>query len=203
MKKELRPVHDAVTCESAGAPSSRGSARSRTSLPAGIATRSATCAPCALSTAAGSASRGGGPAPPVGSPRAAPRAVGPDAPAASRAGAQEEMTEAEARPCPPRARRRRSTRTPSRPRGPAAALAAKDPRHVRAVPPPRRRRSTARWISSTAPKHQRTIAGWPAPGRTGRVRAARSRPRQPGLGRGRVGAAWYRYRVDLGERASP
>lgn len=204
MKKELRPVHDAVTCDVCGRTILKGERTEPYLAPGGH--RHQVCDLCAVRAQQGGWLRESGAGDlPHRSARPEPRRglLGrmrkrrPEVAAEAEAGeadaepgaeeGAEEAEEAQAAARPPRPR--------SRP---------KDPRHVRAVPTTAEAKVDRALDLFNGSQHQRTIAGL---ARTLGAPLVSARP-DPGQG-SQVSVvvawelSWYRYRVDLGDEGEP
>jgi hypothetical protein len=199
VKKELRPVHDVVTCDVCGRTILKGERAESYLAPGGH--RRQVCDLCSLraqhegwirESAAGDM--------PTRPPRSEPRrgvlgrlrrrpAAEPAPPAADQ---REEPAEVDDAPAPPRDRP-----APARPR-------TRDPRHVRAVPTTAQAKVERALDLFNGSAHQRTIAGLARTLGTPFVSA------QPDTAQGSQVSvvvawdlSWYRYRVDLGDEADP
>ena len=200
MKKELRPVHDVVTCDVCGRTILKGERAESYLAPGGQ--RRQVCDLCSVraqqegwirESAAGDM--------PTRVPRSEPRRgvlsrlrrrapepPPPPAPPPSRYGnGAEQFEQEEPRPAPPRPR-------PS----------PKDPRHVRAIPTTAQAKVDRALELFNGSSHQRTIAGLARTLGTPFVSA------QPDTAQGSQVSvvvawelSWYRYRVDLGDEADP
>jgi hypothetical protein len=200
VKKELRPVHDVVTCDVCGRTILKGERAESYLAPGGQ--RRQVCDLCSLraqqegwirESAAGDM--------PTRVPRSEPRRgvlsrlrrrapepPPPPAPPPSRYGnGAEQFEQEEPRPAPPRPR-------PS----------PKDPRHVRAIPTTAQAKVDRALELFNGSSHQRTVAGLARTLGTPYVSA------QPDAAQGSQVTvvvawelSWYRYRVDLGDEADP
>ena len=200
MKKELRPVHDVVTCDVCGRTILKGERAEAYLAPGGH--RHQVCDLCALraqhegwirESAAGEM--------PARVPRSEPRrgvlgrlrrraAAEPAPPVEQR----EEPAEQGDAPAPAPARERPA---PARPR-------TRDPRHVRAIPTTAQAKVERALDLFNGSTHQRTIAGLARTLGNPYVSA------QPDTAQGSQVSvvvawelSWYRYRVDLGDEADP
>jgi hypothetical protein len=193
VKKELRPVHDVVTCDVCGRTILKGERAESYLAPGGQ--RRQVCDLCSLraqqegwirESAAGEM--------PARPPRSEPRrgvlgrlrrrAV-PEPVAPAPAPEPEESALEPARPAPPRPR-------------------PKDPRHVRAIPTTAQAKVDRALELFNGSSHQRTIAGLARTLGNPHVSA------QPEAAQGSEVSvvvawelSWYRYRVDLGDEADP
>jgi hypothetical protein len=198
VKKELRPVHDVVTCDVCGRTILKGERAESYLAPGGQ--RRQVCDLCSLraqqegwirESAAGDM--------PTRVPRSEPRRgllsrlrrrapepPAPPAPAPPRhTNGAEQSEQEEARPAPPRPR-------------------PKDPRHVRAIPTTAQAKVDRALELFNGSSHQRTVAGLARTLGTPYVSA------QPDAAQGSQVTvvvawelSWYRYRVDLGDEADP
>jgi hypothetical protein len=201
VKKELRPVHDVVTCDVCGRTILKGERAESYLAPGGQ--RRQVCDLCSLraqnegwirESAAGDV--------PTRMPRSEPRRgvlsrlrkrmaeppAPPPAPAPPpqrHANGAEQPEQEDARPAPPRPR-------------------PKDPRHVRAIPTTAQAKVDRALELFNGSSHQRTVAGLARTLGTPYVSA------QPDAAQGSQVTvvvawelSWYRYRVDLGDEADP
>jgi hypothetical protein len=200
VKKELRPVHDVVTCDVCGRTILKGERAESYLAPGGQ--RRQVCDLCSLraqnegwirESAAGDV--------PTRMPRSEPRrgvlsrlrkrmsepppAPAPPPPPRHLANGTEQPEQEEARQAPPRPR-------------------PKDPRHVRAIPTTAQAKVDRALELFNGSSHQRTVAGLARTLGTPYVSA------QPDATQGSQVTvvvawelSWYRYRVDLGDEADP
>ena len=193
MKKELRPVHDVVTCDVCGRTILKGERAESYLAPGGQ--RRQVCDLCSLraqqegwirESAAGEM--------PARPPRSEPRRgvlgrlrrrVVPEPVTAAPAPEPEEAAPEPARPAAPRPR-------------------PKDPRHVRAIPTTAQAKVDRALELFNGSSHQRTVAG------LARTLGDPQISAQPEAAQGSQVSvviawelSWYRYRVDLGDEADP
>jgi hypothetical protein len=200
VKKELRPVHDVVTCDVCGRTILKGERAESYLAPGGQ--RRQVCDLCSLraqnegwirESAAGDV--------PARMPRSEPRGgvlgrlrkrmseppptPAPPPPPRHHASGTEQPEQEEARPAPPRPR-------------------PKDPRHVRAIPTTAQAKVDRALELFNGSSHQRTVAGL---ARTLGIPYVSAQPDAAQGSQVTVVVAWelswYRYRVDLGDEADP
>lgn len=198
MKKELRPVHDVVTCDVCGRTILKGERAESYLAPGGQ--RRQVCDLCSLraqnegwirESAAGDM--------PTRMPRSEPRR-----------GVLGRLRRRPAEPpAPPAPPPQRHTNGPEQPeqdevRPPPPRPRPKDPRHVRAVPTTAQAKVDRALELFNGSSHQRTVAGLARTLGTPFVSA------QPDTAQGSMVTvvvawelSWYRYRVDLGDEADP
>lgn len=206
MKKELRPVHDAVTCDVCGRTILKGERTEPYLAPGGH--RHQVCDLCAVraqhsgwireSGAGDLPHRSARPEPRRGLFGRMRRRRGEPAPQEEIAEREDEVVSSEGSEAPEHEDAQsppRASRPRSRP---------KDPRHVRAVPTTAQAKVDRALDLFNGSQHQRTIAGL---ARTLGAPDVSARP-DPGHG-SQVSVvvawelSWYRYRVDLGDEGEP
>ncbi|MET0513356.1 MAG: hypothetical protein ABW135_16940 [Thermoleophilaceae bacterium] len=206
MKKELRPVHDAVTCDVCGRTILKGERTEPYLAPGGH--RHQVCDLCAVRAQhAGWIRESAAGDMPQRMPRSEPRGglLGrmrrrrPEPPA------QAEMEEMEASIGPGEGgESQEGGGAPHAPLPPRPRSRPKDPRHVRAVPTTAEAKIDRALDLFNGSDHQRTIAGLARTLGTPHVST------QPDTGQGSQVSvviawelSWYRYRVDLGDEGDP
>jgi hypothetical protein len=193
VKKELRPVHDVVTCDVCGRTILKGERAESYLAPGGQ--RRQVCDLCSLraqhegwirESAAGDL--------PARPPRSEPRR--------GVLGRLKRRPTAEPAPPPPPPPPEPDEPTPDPPRAPRPRP--KDPRHVRAIPTTTQAKVDRALELFNGSSHQRTVAGLARTLGTPFVSA------QPDATQGSQVSvvvawelSWYRYRVDLGDEADP
>ncbi len=206
MKKELRPVHDAVTCDVCGRTILKGERTEPYLAPGGH--RHQVCDLCAVraqhsgwireSGAGDLPHRSARPEPRRGLLGRMRRRRPEPAPQEEMTEAEDEAVSAEGSEAPEYEDAQSPTRAP-RPRS-----RPKDPRHVRAVPTTAQAKVDRALDLFNGSQHQRTIAG------LARTLGAPDVSAQPDPGQGSQVSvvvawelSWYRYRVDLGDEGEP
>lgn len=206
MKKELRPVHDVVTCDVCGRTILKGERTEPYLAPGGH--RHQVCDLCAVraqhsgwlreSGAGDLPHRSARPEPRRGLLGRMRRRRPEDASQAELDEKEGEVGSAEGTQAP------EPEETPAAPRPPRPRSRPKDPRHVRAVPTTAEAKVDRALDLFNGSQHQRTIAGL---ARTLGAPLVSARP-DPGHG-SQVSVvvawelSWYRYRVDLGDEGEP
>ena len=206
MKKELRPVHDAVTCDVCGRTILKGERTEPYLAPGGH--RHQVCDLCAVRAQhSGWIRESGAGDLPHRSARPEPRRglFGRMRRRRPEPAPQEEMTEVEAEVASAEvseAPEHEDAQSPAR--APRPRSRPKDPRHVRAVPTTAQAKVDRALDLFNGSQHQRTIAG------LARTLGAPDVSAQPDPGHGSQVSvvvawelSWYRYRVDLGDEGEP